>query len=255
MPSLANQTNQQADVLIKNAGLKPEAVSRSGVDCTPNQVVSQDPAAGSRVDEGSTVRYEWCAGPGKVVVPNLADRAQADAEAQLRNLKLDPKSEEVNSEKAKGTVVGTSPAAGAEVAEGTTVTLQVSKGNLKLVPGVANKGYSEGEAKAVLGNAGFPADRVEVIKASTTNPAQDGKVIFQSPSEGTPKDPATTTITLTVGLYNNPTPSNSRRRPAKRLTGGIRRKRRPGGPRPPRRVRAPGRARPYSPGWRASWRA
>jgi eukaryotic-like serine/threonine-protein kinase len=209
VPNLANQSNEQAQLLIRNAGLKADPRAKTGTDCTLNQVLSQDPSAGSKVDENSTVRYDWCAGPGKVLVPNLIDQKQADAEAQLRNLKLDPKSEQVNSEKPAGTVVGSSPTAGAEVAEGTAVTLQISKGNLKIVPGVANKGYDEGQAKAVLSNAGFPSDRVEVIKANTTNPAQDGKVIFQTPDEGAARDPATTTIRLTIGQYNNPSASPS----------------------------------------------
>ncbi len=106
-------------------------------------------------------------------------------------------------------MIGTSPAAGTEVDQGTEVIVRISKGNLKLVPGVANKGYDEGQAKAVLTSAGFKLANIQVLKMNTTNQAQDGKVILQDPAEGTPRDPATTTIRITVAEYVDPSPTGS----------------------------------------------
>ncbi len=209
VPNLANQTNEQAQVLLRNNGLKAEPKPVADLDCTPNEVLSQNPTAGSRVDEGSTVRYDWCAGPGQVNVPFLVGQPQAQAEDQLKNLKLVPKSEPMDSEKPKGTVVETIPAAGQEVAQGSEVILKISSGNLKLVPGVANKGYTENEAKAILNSNGFSSDRIQVVKASTNNQAQHGKVIFQDPAEGSLRNPTTVIITLTIGDFAQPSPTSA----------------------------------------------
>jgi serine/threonine protein kinase len=207
VPNVVNQTNEQAEALLRNNGLKAEAKARPGLDCTPNQVLSQNPTAGSRVDEGSTVRYDWCAGPGKVVIPPLAGQTQANAEAQLKALNLEPVIEAVESKEPQGTVIESSPASGQAVDEGSKVTLKVSKGNLKPIPGVAGKGYDEGQARAVLTSAGFKAENIQRLTVNTCNQAQDGKVILQDPAEGTPRDPATATIRITVCQYIDPSPT------------------------------------------------
>ena len=91
------------------------------------------------------------------------------------------------------------------------MTVKVSKGNLKVVPGVANKGYSEAEARAVLSSNGFTKVEHPDSSTNTSNQAQDGKVIMQDPAEGTPRDPATTTIRITVAQYVRPEPDTVRR--------------------------------------------
>jgi eukaryotic-like serine/threonine-protein kinase len=207
VPDLANKTNDQAQVLLRNAGLVPDAEAVGNATCTLNQVMSQDPKPNQRVNEGSTVRYQYCAGPNIIKVPPLAGIQQADAENQLKSLNLQSKVDLVESDKPQGTVISTNPAAGADVAEGQTVTLTVSKGNLKLVPTVAGKGYTEDVAKAVLAQAGFT--KVDVLHTSTANQAEGGKVMLQDPGPDTAKDPATTTIRITVYDYKaSPAPTS-----------------------------------------------
>ena len=72
---------------------------------------------------------------------------------------------------------------------------------------MANKGYTENEAKAILNSNGFSSDRIQVVRASTNNQAQDGKVIFQDPAEGSPRNPSTVIITLTIGDFAEPSPT------------------------------------------------
>ena len=205
VPNLVGQTNEQAKLLLESNGLTALASPQEGLDCVPNQVLTQDPSPQSRVDEGSTVRYTWCAGPGEVAVPFLIGQPRAAAEAQLTNAKLKAEVKEIDSDKAAGTVVTSTPAAGVNVAQGSTVILEISKGNQKLVPGVAGKGYTEAQARAILENNGFT--KIDVLKAPTNDPNQDGKVTFQDPAEGTPRDPATTTVRIRIGEYTNPSPT------------------------------------------------
>lgn len=210
VPDLSNKTNEQAQIILRNSGLVPEPESVGGTTCTVNQVISQDPKANQRVNEGSTVQYTWCAGPGVVKVPLLAGLPRETAEAQLKNLNLVSKIELVENDKPEGTVIESVPAANADAKEGDTVTLKVSKGNLKLVPPVAGKNYTEGEARAVLIQAGFT--QITTLHTVVTTAAQAGKVVAQDPPAETPKDPSTTKINITVGDYTPPssgTPSPS----------------------------------------------
>jgi serine/threonine-protein kinase len=205
VPDLANQTNEQAQVLLRNNGLEPVPEAESSTTCTLNQVLpqSQSPAANARVDEGTRVTYKWCAGPGQVTVPPLVDLQREVAENQLKALNLVPAVELVEDQKAEGTVIGTTPAAGQTVNEGTTVTLKVSRGNLKLVPElVAGKNYTEGQARAVLEQVGFT--NIEVLTTPVTTEAQDGRVLSQDPAAGAARDPANTKIRITVGKFTPP---------------------------------------------------
>jgi serine/threonine-protein kinase len=136
-----------------------------------------------------------------VRIPTLTGVQQTVAEDQLKNMNLLTKVELVENEQAQGTVLGTVPAANSDVPEGSEVTIRVSKGNLKLVPTVAGRGYTEGEARAALNQAGFPNTSIEVVNAPVTKEAEGGKVILQDPAPNTAKDPATTRIRITVGTY------------------------------------------------------
>jgi serine/threonine protein kinase len=218
VPNLVGKTNTEAAALLQQNGLTPDAEAESSTTCPPNQVMSQNPSANSRVNEGTTVTYTWCAGPGKVRVPTLVNVAQADAEAALKSANLEPVIELIDSDKPQGTVVETSPPAGKEVAEGSKVTLKISRGNLKMVPELTGKNYTEGEARVACNLAGF--GDVQVLKTPTNNPALNGRVIAQDPPANTPRDPEKTTIKITIGeLSSTPSPSPSTTTPGPTSTG------------------------------------
>jgi serine/threonine-protein kinase len=203
VPDLTNKTNEQAQVLLRNLGLVPDATAQGGTTCPVNQVLSQEPKANQKVNEGTTVQYTWCAGPGAVKVPPLVGLPQENAKAQLENLKLLAKVDLIENAAPQGTVIETSPAANADVKEGDTITLKVSKGNLKLVPQVTGKNYTEDAARAVLTQAGFT--QITTLHSPVSTAAQGGKVIAQDPQADSPRDPSTTKINITVGDYTSPT--------------------------------------------------
>jgi eukaryotic-like serine/threonine-protein kinase len=206
VPNLVGHTKAEADSLLRGVDLIPDPQLRTGTECKVNRVESQDPSANARVDTKSKVRYTYCGGPGKTQVPPVLNLSQENAQDALTAAKLKWKIEAVNDPKPAGTVVDVNPPVGTAVNEGSEVLLKVSKGNLKIVPNVSNLGYSEGEARAVLANAGFK--NVEPVPRTTTDPDLNGKVIDQDPAANSPRDPKAK-IRIFVGDFTEPTPTES----------------------------------------------
>ena len=206
VPNLVGQSRNQAEALLRSANLKSEATPQSGTTCPPDRVLTQSPAATSRVEVDSSVTYTYCTGPGQTTVPQILGVTQANAEQQLTAAKLKAKIEQIDSEKPAGTVVEVNPPVGTQVREGSEVTLKISKGNRKLVPNVSGLGYSVGEAKAVLANNGFT--NVEAVDQNTDDPNLDGKVLNQEPRADTPRDPKLR-VRIFVGKFNQPEPTDT----------------------------------------------
>jgi len=206
VPNLVGQSRNQAEALLRSANLKSEATPQSGTTCPPDRVLTQSPAATSRVEVDSSVTYTYCTGPGQTTVPQILGVTQANAEQQLTAAKLKAKIEPIDSEKPAGTVVEVNPPVGTQVREGSEVTLKISKGNRKLVPNVSGLGYSAGEAKAVLANSGFT--NVEAVDQNTDDPNLDGKVLNREPRADTPRDPKLR-VRIFVGKFNQPEPTDT----------------------------------------------
>lgn len=122
----------------------------------------------------------FTAGPGSVTeTPTLTGQTVAEAKRILSAQGLDPVENEVFSDKVTaGQVVSTDPAAGADVAKGGIVTLNVSKGpQLFAVPTLKNK--SEDDAKAAITEANL---KVGDIERKFNENVDEGKVISSSPS-------------------------------------------------------------------------
>src|SRR5258705_1667715 len=88
VPSLVSKTKDEADSLLRASNLVPQGTPRQDTNCQVNTVLSQGTAPATRVDEGTRVSYEWCAGPGQTQVPQVVGLIQANAEAQLTSAKL-----------------------------------------------------------------------------------------------------------------------------------------------------------------------
>jgi eukaryotic-like serine/threonine-protein kinase len=205
VPSLVNKSNTEADIMLRNLNLVPQPTSRTGTDCTPNMVLSQDPTASTRVDVGTKIGYLWCAGRAQVKIPALVGSTEANALDQIKTAKLTSKVEYVDNAENKGIVVEVVPAANTVVAEGTPVTIRVSKGNMKQVPDVSSKQQlDENSARSILMSYGFT---VSTVKENTTDPKLAGKVLHQDPAAGSVKDPAKTKVTIQVGDYIAPAPT------------------------------------------------
>jgi beta-lactam-binding protein with PASTA domain/predicted Ser/Thr protein kinase len=203
VPNLVNMTNLDAQRLLHQRKLTPDPQATAQPGCTPNQVISQNTEALTKADAGSKITYLWCTGPGQTVIPTIViGLSTANATQTLEALHLRVTVTQVDSVNPVDTVVETNPPAGQAVPGGSEVQLKVSKGNLKAVPDVSTKGYSEAQARAVLQNQGFFT--VESTTQSTLDPTKAGQVIDQDPPANTPKDPTKTKILIIIGRYDGP---------------------------------------------------
>jgi beta-lactam-binding protein with PASTA domain len=145
----------------------------------------------AQLPKGSEVPVVVSKGPAPRAVPGgIAGGTFAQAQAKLQAVQLVAHQVDVfNDTVPAGTVVGTSPAAGASVPRGGTVDVQVSKGpQLVAIPNV--KGMSLDAATAALSKAGFAPGNV--------NGKASGKVTSTNPPIGTLK-PKGTAVDLTLG--------------------------------------------------------
>ncbi|MDZ4168652.1 MAG: PASTA domain-containing protein [Coriobacteriia bacterium] len=133
VPNVTGMTESEARSALGNAGLSSRTLLASSDSVPAKDVVGQAPAAGSSVAPGTQIYLVVSEGPlapevTLVPVPNVTGMSQADAGEALEDAGLTPEAVEVASPGAAGVVVSQLPAAGDEVAEGSTVYVFISKG-------------------------------------------------------------------------------------------------------------------------------
>src|SRR4051794_7704404 len=179
VPTVIDKSQQKASEILTAAGFVPavEPVPRSNTP--PGKVFEQDPTAGSRAPEGSTVRISVSVGLGKAIVPDVKGMSTADAQKELEKAGFRSDVSRQHSDRVEeGTVIGTVPPAGTRLERKEIVTLQVSSGpNLVQMPSVV--GLDQGAADAQIRDAGL---RPRFQKQESTEP--QGQVIDQSPDGG-----------------------------------------------------------------------
>ncbi len=88
VPDVIGVNREKATGDLKQAGLRYRLALEETTDVPDGQVLSQDPAAGSRVPEGTTVTLlvaqAPAAAPGGVQVPDVSGRPRVEAEQLLR---------------------------------------------------------------------------------------------------------------------------------------------------------------------------
>src|SRR5262249_50205912 len=71
VPDLQGRTGDEASKLLNQVKLRPSPTEFNDRTCKQNTVTDQTPAADTKVDEGTTVAYRICLGPGETTVPPL----------------------------------------------------------------------------------------------------------------------------------------------------------------------------------------
>jgi serine/threonine-protein kinase len=195
VPSVVGATAQRAVVTLKNAGLK---VTRHSVpsQAKKGRVVSQDPPAGKRVDEGSAVNLAVSSGPPDELVPSVVNLSadQAVQELSAAGFKVTSDTTDSTSIK-KGLAVRTSPAEGTPAPRGSRVRLFISNGPPQIaVPSVV--GQQKADARNQLESAGFSVS----VQREFSDKAPKDEVTRQSPTAGTLVDKGSpVTITVSKG--------------------------------------------------------
>lgn len=170
VPSVANQTEEQARSTLIDAGFNPKVSQQPSDTAVVGIVFDQTPKAGAEVAEGSDVMIFVSTGPDQIELAAGLIGQEADAVGRLLEAQgLTVTETEVESELDLGRVVSTNPAVGTKVPAASSVELRVSKGVGETpVPSVA--GLSFQAAKEALLRAGFIPGAEPRLQSSATVP-------------------------------------------------------------------------------------
>lgn len=192
VPAVQGLTVDRAVARLADENLEPDVVTEPS-DAPEGTVFRQDPAAGTEVDEGSTVQLLVSGGPESGPVPNAVGLPEAQARDRLVAAGFEVRTREVFSDDPAGTVTAQEPAAGADTAAGSTVTINVSKGTGQVdVPNVVGLGRSEAENE-------IESAKLEPNVVVVPSDEPEGTVVAQSPIGGTLRQGATVRLNVSQG--------------------------------------------------------
>ena len=201
VPNVVGMSLDDAKAELNNAGLGWKiGKQEESAKYEKGYVMAQDPKNGEKVKKNTQITLDVSTGKTdeQVEVPNVVGQDEADAQKTLEDAGFKVESAAVYSSQPQGEVVSTDPEAGTQAAKGSTVTIQVSKGEQKIsVPDV--RGTDENTAKSTLSGAGL---NVTVTTDYSDSVAQ-GNVISQDPSGGTKVD-AGANVNIVVSLGSRP---------------------------------------------------
>jgi beta-lactam-binding protein with PASTA domain len=176
VPNVEGLTQDAATTAITAAKLTGGTVTQQTSNTVATgKVISQDPASGSSVTEGSPVNLMISSGPQMVTAPNVEGLTQAAATTTITGAKLT-----VGTVTATGKVISQDPARGSSVAQGSSVNLVISLGpQMVTVPNV--EGLTQAAATAAVTAANLT---VGTITQQTSNTVASGNVVSQDQPSG-----------------------------------------------------------------------
>ena len=182
VPNLTGKSPQDAQAALQAVGLTLGATTtQPTADATQvGKVINQSVTAGPQVTPGTSVGITVGTAVPKHTVPDLTGQTQQQATNQLQQLNLKVSVQQVQSNQPAGTVIGTNPAAGTSVAEGSTVTLQVSDGSQRsfVMPNIVNSTVNQ--AKNTLRGLGWTGS-FNITYQQTMDPTQNNVISDQNP--------------------------------------------------------------------------
>ncbi|MDO4486927.1 MAG: Stk1 family PASTA domain-containing Ser/Thr kinase [Bacillota bacterium] len=186
-PNFKNMTLEEAQLAAEELDLKvkmgDEVVSE---DVEKGRIVSQDPAEGTTIKTGSTIRVNISKGLGDGEVPDLTGKSESDLSSYLDAAGFVLGSVRTKaSEEEEGTVLSQDPAPGTEAEKGTAINVVVSDGSKSKATVPYLIGKSIGEAESALSQAGLSRGKVSYDYSSTY---AEGEVMWQQYEAGAPLD-------------------------------------------------------------------
>ena len=207
VPDMTGMTVDQATEEANKLGI---GVRQTGMEASESieegRILSQNPTAGSVVDQGTTIEVVTSSGRPTIAIPaGLIGSTQGEAENRILELGLRSEVQLQYSDTVEvGYVISVAPSEGSQVAPESTVTLYVSKGidtsNFVTIPDLY--GYNENDARVMLEMAGLTCETVQGQSDFYLN----GQVMVMSPESGTMVAPGSV-VTLTINTYVAPTPA------------------------------------------------
>ncbi|GEL16413.1 Stk1 family PASTA domain-containing Ser/Thr kinase [Pseudonocardia asaccharolytica] len=199
VPQLKGSTVSDAQRTLIGQGLRlgEQTEAETADSSLIGRIISTTPGPGETAPGGSAVAVVVGKQQTTVAVPDVTGQDESSAKDALEKAGFDVKVTEVDGGNEAGTVVGTSPSAGTRAPKGSTVTLQVSKGNQNSEPVPDVVGMKAQDAAQELADAGYQA----VLRGQpVADRSQDNRVIAQNPSAGQTADP-NKPVVLTVGQF------------------------------------------------------
>ncbi len=197
VPSVLNQDSAQAQAKLERAGLRVKRATDYSETVEPDFVKETRPGANERVKKTGTVTLVVSRGPERFLVPPLAGRTPAEAEALLteRSLHLGTPTFEYSDTVAEGLVIGQDVAPDTELRRDSVVGVVVSRGLEPIkVPAVAGRPLEE--ARATLAGVGLT---LAVEREDFSRPVPKGAVIAQTPPDGTLPKGSAVSVVLSAG--------------------------------------------------------
>ena len=195
----SNIMNKKADIVLSDfSGMTQDEVNASpqvasgqvvvdweqeySNDYAAGHVYKQSPVAGRTVREGQSVTLTVSLGVHYVTVPDLTNYVQADGEQQLKELGVSVLvTQAVDESVAAGSIIRTDPAAGSQVAAGTTVVIYVSRPQVATttkVPSLIGMSVDDARTLLVQKKLGLGGQTEQYSDQPV------GTIISQSPGEG-----------------------------------------------------------------------
>ena len=183
VPDVTGKTYEEAQKELNKYDLGIHKSTAPSDTVEKGKIISQDPADGKKVKKHTTVNVVISSGEEAktTTIPNVVGMPEADAEKALQDKNLVVKKGDpvYSDDVEQGEVVSVSPSEGAEVKEGTTVTLVISKGNQPAtVPKLTGK--SQSDAEAALSQAGLSGNATE----DYSDTVEEGVIISQDTDAG-----------------------------------------------------------------------
>jgi beta-lactam-binding protein with PASTA domain/tRNA A-37 threonylcarbamoyl transferase component Bud32 len=175
-----DQKESDARLLIEHDGLVADVTTEVNDQKPIGVVFAQDPAAGTRLEKGETVKLRVSGGKGEVRVPDVRGETLDDAQSRLADAGFEYRViQETSDSVDAGKATRTDPAAGSLAQRGSEVKLYVSAGKEQVViPDVS--GQDAVDAANALGAKSLSVERV----AQPSDTVEEGKVIGTNPAAG-----------------------------------------------------------------------
>ena len=202
VPSVVGLGRNAAERKITKAKLEPVVVLRPDSATPRGKVISTSPPFGTLVAANSKVKLFISSGPAKKTVPNVVGEQELTAENDLQNagFKVGTPKTDPTSSKPQGTVISQSPAGNSLARAGTTVSIVVSGGGVK-VPDVVGDSAQVAVQKLTAANLSYKISLVPADPGTTP-----GTVVGENPPAGHVVAPETQ-ITLSVAQQQTSTPT------------------------------------------------
>ena len=192
----------KAIAALHNAHYRTRVKTEASKTVASGVVIGTQPPAETEVQEDRVITLLVSSGAPPVRVPDVTGQTLEAAEATLTNAELvvGTVTKQVSANQPPGTVIAQSPKSGSSTQAGGKVNLTVTKGPKEVaVPSVV--GASEAAATRTLEHAGF---KVLAQTRTTTEAAQVGVVLEQTPSAGSHARKGST-VTIVVGTLSSST--------------------------------------------------